>query len=384
MHLRNHCSSLFCMVTVALALAACGDDTSGSSSSGTGDAATSTGAGTGTGTGTGTGSSSAGTDSSSSSSSDSSASSSSSGSGGAAPAAPEVVAAFDPAASELPEGLLIRETDALVGMALTGDIESVSLSNGERTVFGTVPGLPGDGTAFITGITLGLEGTIYVGLASFNEEVAAGIYMLTPEGGDAVLFASDPEMTFPNGLAYDPEDQLLYVADSAAGAIYVIDTNADVDLLVSDPILAGDPEACPGAPAGAPSVGANGLMLVNDNDELYVASSDQGALVKFNVNDGEAGPAELIAGPDCDLAGIDGFARDYNGTYVAAINRADKLIRIHVESGEIEPFVEGGLLDFPASVATEANGKLLVTSFALDAALAGETGAPALVRVSSF
>jgi len=261
-------------------------------------------------------------------------------------------------------------------MALTGTIELVNLSSGARDSFGQLPEPPA-GTAFMTGITIGLDGTVYAALASFTDEVAAGIYVVPADGGEAELFASNPEMTFPNGLAFNDEG-LLYVTDSAAGAIFVIDPLGEVDLLVTDPLLAGDPGAC-GAPSDSLPVGANGLFT--SGNQLYVTSTDQGVFLLFNVNDGEAGPPQIIAGPDCDLAGIDGVTRDYNGTYVAAVNRADQIVRISAESGEVEVVSEGGLLDFPASIAVEEPGTLVVTSFALDG---GTEGAPALVRIPTL
>ena len=86
-------------------------------------------------------------------------------------------------------------------------------------------------------------------------------------------------------------------------------------------------------------------------------------------------------GPDCDgLAGIDGIAFDADGAVVAAINRADRIVRI--DGGEIEILAEGEPLAFPASVAFDSAGDLYVTSFSLDDFLSGGSPAPALVRVA--
>jgi sugar lactone lactonase YvrE len=297
------------------------------------------------------------------------------GSGGEGSGA-EVISAFG--AGELPEGLVLRGGEALVGMAMTGVIESVSLSDGARSAFGQLPFTPPAGTSFMTGLSVSLDGlSVQAAFASFTEEAAPGVYTFPADGGEGVLFGSHPEMLFPNGLAWDPEELLepkLYVSDSALGAIFVVDgLTGETDLVVTDPILLG------GGPCGSGDVevGANGLYYVGD--DLYVASTDQGVVVRFDINDGEAGPPQIVAGPDCDLlAGIDGISRDSNGTYIGVVNRADRVVRIHPESGVVDNELEGGALDFPASIARSEDGDFIVTSFALES---GAEGAPGLVRV---
>lgn len=73
--------------------------------------------------------------------------------------------------------------------------------------------------------------------------------------------------------------------------------------------------------------------------------------------------------------------RSWPSSIVAAINRADRIVRIDPSNGDLTTIAEGSPLDFPATVALEADGAILVTSFALDGILSGGEAAPALVRV---
>src|ERR1700685_1862407 len=56
----------------------------------------------------------------------------------ATPAAPSMVAAFDPAAGELPEGVATKDGFAYVGFAPLGEIARVDVRTGSRAHFGRV------------------------------------------------------------------------------------------------------------------------------------------------------------------------------------------------------------------------------------------------------
>ncbi len=303
------------------------------------------------------------------------------GGGGGAPAEVDVVATFDPAAFELPEGLAIDGTGALVGFAFTGLVDAVALDGGARTPFASLPPPPAN-TSFMTGLGRDAEGRLYGALVSFTSDAQAGIYRAPQAGGPATLFASHAQMAFPNGLAWSSDGDL-YVTDSTFGGVFTIDDAGVATAWLSDPVLAGDPVAC-GGQADDIAVGANGIVWTAGG--LYVAGSDQGVLVHVPIEaDGSAGDVEIVAGPDCAaLAGLDGITLDEDGSIVGAVNRADKVVRIDPASGEITVIAEGAPLDFPASLAFAGEGTeraLYVTSFGLGKFLAGETPSPALVRI---
>jgi hypothetical protein len=302
------------------------------------------------------------------------------GAGGGAEAQAEVVAALDPAAFELPEGLYVDGDRAIVGFAFTGAIEAIDLATGARTPLGAAP-TPPQNTAFMTGVTLDSEDRVLAAYVSFTDAAAPGIYRTAPGGGAAALWASAPQLVFPNGFAWG-DDGRLFVTDSAYGGVFAVDSDGEVAPWVQDELLSGAPTVCD-QPADALPVGANGVVWTPEG--LLVASSDRGLLARVPFEaDGSAGAVEVIAGPDCELlAGIDGITLDLDGTVLAAINRSNTLVRIDVGGG-VEPVFSGSPLDFPATVAFGGEGDeraLYVTSFALGSFLGGGTPAPALVRV---
>lgn len=287
----------------------------------------------------------------------------------------EVLVELDAAAFELPEGLAIDGTDAIVGFAFTGAVERIALADGTRTPFAATPPPPPN-TSFVTGVTLDDEGRLYAAVVSFTPDLTAGIYRAPADGGDATLWATDEGMTFPNGFAWD-DDGRLFVSDSTAG-ISTVDADGVVTPWFADEQLAGDPTACD--QQAMFTVGPNGIAW--SPDALWVASSDRGILARVPIEaNGDAGALELVAGPDCELGGIDGIALDADGTVIAAVNRQDKIVRID-DAGTITTIVEGDPLAFPASLAFADDGALVVTSFALDDFLAGQPASPSIVRVT--
>jgi sugar lactone lactonase YvrE len=357
------------LVILTLALAACGDDgvgaggSAGDSAGGAGGDGGAQASAGGTGGSGGEGTASGG-----------------GGAGGGAEAQAEVLAPLDPAAFEFPEGLYVDGDRAIVGFAFTGALEAVDLATGARTPLGAAP-TPPQNTAFMTGVSLDSDDRILAAYVSFTDAAAPGIYRTAPGGGDASLWASAPEMVFPNGLAWG-EDGRLFVTDSAYGGVFAVDADGEVTSWVQDELLSGAPTAC-GQPADALPVGANGLVWTPEG--LLVASSDRGLLarVPFEV-DGSAGALEVIAGPDCELlGGIDGLTLDEDGTVIAAINRTNTLVRVD-PAGGVETIFSGPPLDFPASPMFGGQGSeraLYVTSFALGSFLGGGSPAPAIVRV---
>lgn len=111
-------------------------------------------------------------------------------------------------------------------------------------------------------------------------------------------------------------------------------------------------------------------------------NTDKATLVRIPRDAaGKAGTPTIFAGPDCDmLGGADGLARAPDGSFVVALNRQDKLVRVSA-AGAFETIAKGAPLDFPASVAFHGSD-LYVTNFALFTASAGKLASPALVKLS--
>ena len=295
------------------------------------------------------------------------------------PAAASLLVGFVAAAGELPEGVALKDGRAYVGFAPLGRIDEVDLRSGSKRPFGTLPA-PVPNKGFMTGLTFGPSGDLYAALVSFDSSVQAGVYRVPSGGGDAVLFAKDARMVFPNGLLFDARGDL-YVTDSAAGTIFRVTPTGVVSPWTTSELLAGDASACGGSGNPFP-IGANGLVI--SSGSLFATNTDKGSLVRVpEQQDGTAGEPEVVAGPDCAaLAGADGVTTDVDGDFVVAVNRQNKVVRVPPSGTPVSELVSGAPVEFPASLAWD-DTTLILTSFALANASTGKPAKPGLVVVSS-
>jgi len=212
---------------------------------------------------------------------------------------------------------------------------------------------------------------------SFDPSVQPGIYRVPAAGGQAALFAKAPGMVFPNGLAFDANG-VLFVTDSAAGALYKVSPSGTASVWVSSPLFAGDAKECGGSGNPFP-IGANGIVA--RDGAFYVTNTDKGLVVRVaSAPDGSARPPEVVAGPDCGaLAGADGLVVDGAGDLVVAVNRQNQLVRL-ASRGRMDVITQNGALDFPASV-TRGASAVFVTNFALANASSGKPAHPGLLRI---
>jgi len=292
------------------------------------------------------------------------------------PAETRLLAAFNPAAGELPEGLATTSDAAFVGFAPLGEIARVDLRTGESARFAKLP-KPVPGKGFMTGLAFGADGALYAALVSFDPSVQPGIYRVPAAGGQATLFAKAPGMLFPNGLVFD-EKGALFVTDSAAGAVYRVSPSGDATVWASNALLVGDAKECGGSGNPFP-IGANGIVA--RDGAFYVTNTDKGLVLRVaSAPDGSARTPEIVAGPDCGaLAGADGLVVDGSGNLVVAVNRQNKLIRLAI-GGRMDVIRQNGALDFPASLTRDA-GAVFVTNFALASASSGKPAHPGLLRI---
>ncbi len=294
----------------------------------------------------------------------------------AAPLAPEFLRHFDAAAGELPEGLVLAQDAAYVGFAPTSRVVRVDFATGESTPYGQLPA-PVSGQGFMTGLAQSPTGEVYAGLASFVPEVQAGIYRIPKAGGAATLFAKDSALPFPNALAFD-SDGALFATDSGTGSVFRILPDGHAQRWASGDALTGQKEACNSAGPGF-AIGANGIVV--ERDAVFVVNMDHATLLKIPRDaSGNAGLPQVLAGPDCDaLGGADGLARAPDGSFVIAVNRQNKLVRV-TNGGAIETIAQGAPFDFPATVAYRGT-TLYATNFALTTASAGKPSLPGLLQI---
>jgi sugar lactone lactonase YvrE len=108
---------------------------------------------------------------------------------------------------------------------------------------------------------------------------------------------------------------------------------------------------------------------------------DKATLVKIpRAAAGGAGTPSIVAGPDCAaLGGADGLARAPDGSFVVAVNRQNKIVRV-TTAGRIATLASGPPFDFPATLAYRG-ATLYATNFALKNASAGKPASPGVVRL---
>lgn len=293
----------------------------------------------------------------------------------------EVVAAFDPAMGQLPEGLALRGDDAFVAFAPTGQVWRVDTTGVDAPEpFAAVPPLPPN-MAFITGLAFDDADRLLVALPSFAPEVTTGIYRAPAEGGEATLFATHAMMGFPSAIRQESGGDL-FVTDSFAGAVFRIDAEGSAEVWIADPLLVGEASFC-GHEEALFDIGANGLVVTDDR--LYVAVSHAATVVEIPIEaGGVAGAPTVLAGPDCDaIGGIDGFDLGADGKLYAAVNAGDTIVTVDTDTGAVEVVTADAALDFPATVRIGTAGgepALYVTNFALQNAVAGNPAAPSLAR----
>lgn len=292
---------------------------------------------------------------------------------------PTTLLGFDAAKGQLPEGLVIGDDGrAFVGFAPSGEIVAVDLNaaSPKATAFTKLP-TPAPNMGFATGLALDGSKRLYGALVSFTPDVQAGIYRAPAGGGEATLFASDPGMVFPNGIAVRSDGSLL-VTDSAAGTVFAVSTTGKVTPWSKSDLFVGKKDFC-GPDLNTFDIGANGLALARD--AAWVVNNDRGSVIRVPVlADGSAGTPEVFVAPNCAvLGGADGVTLAPDGALYVAVNRQDRVVRVAPDR-TLTTVAEGGVLDFPASLAVRGSS-LVVTSFALGRAQKGANPKPALVSV---
>ena len=219
--------------------------------------------------------------------------------------------------------------------------------------------------AALLGLAIDSEGVVFAALDS-GEDATRGVWRV--EGGqEPVRLAGSENMVFPNALTFDAAGNL-YATDSELGQIWKFAGDsaptqpwADSDLLRP---LEEDP-------FGDPVPGANGIAFYED--QLYVANTEKGLLVRFPINEnGTAGAAELVAGGDPRLISLDGIAADINGDIHGVIPgytiapsffpdvEFAPLIKIDTETGAISSLIfddpDNPQFDVPLSLAFGQTG----------------------------
>jgi gluconolactonase len=163
-----------------------------------------------------------------------------------------------------------------------------------------------DGSIFFTDPPYGLAG-----MTAWKELPFNGVYRLAPDG-DLVLLADDFDR--PNGLAFSPDEQALYVADTSRGHIRSFDVSTDGGISNGKVFIEMQaPE--PGAPDGM-KVDREGNVYCTGPGGFWIISPEGKCLAKVR-------PPELpanLAWGDADMKSLYLTAR--TGLYRIRLNIA--------------------------------------------------------------
>jgi sugar lactone lactonase YvrE len=257
---------------------------------------------------------------------------------------PERLLSFDPTIRELPESIAINKRGTkYLSLTPRGEIRAVSPDNQHQSTFASFELGAASGLVGTTGVTVYPNGTVYVGLLTYNAAGADahGVWRVTPDGQRS-LFAGWPPNTFPNGL--HPYGKSVLVTDTSGGSVLRV-RDGSWEVWASDPALAGTGDFGFGFP-----LGANGIARGSDGT-VYVANIEKAQIVAIPIGpDGSAGTPEPFVS-DPLLFGADGLAIDTRDNLYVAVNAGNRLLRV-LADGTVETLASAADgLDGPAEVA---------------------------------
>ena len=192
----------------------------------------------------------------------------------------QVVASFDEAQGQNPEGIAIGRTGAIfVSVSPLGDVWRIPPGS---TIPSPSATLTGSHRAQISGSSDSRSivfGNVYGAVQSANPE-ANGVWRFDRFTGDATRLPGTAGMGIPNGLAFDKQMNL-YVTDSARGAIWRIPWGGEAAIWLQDPALTGDGSLGLG-------LGANGIAV--QRGVFTVTNTERRTILRIPKVGGEPGP----------------------------------------------------------------------------------------------
>jgi sugar lactone lactonase YvrE len=285
------------------------------------------------------------------------------------------VITFDAALGELPEGVAAdRHGNLYVSMPRLGEVRKIAPDGSQALLAELEPGALGP-----LGLAVDREGSVYAAVTSFDP-ASHGVWRLRTT--TMVRLPGSWNITFPNAIAFAPEQDALYVTDTFRGAVWRIPRDGSAELWVEDELLRGTGVI---RADGLP-LGANGIAY--SRQTLFVANTDKGLVARIPVQpDGSAGEPSLFA-EDAALFSIDGLAADATGNLYAAVIGFHRIMRISRDGASLTPVAtvaEG--VDCPASIAFGRRGAdrlaVFVTNYPIPACPAPgmPRAGPAVVRI---
>lgn len=277
---------------------------------------------------------------------------------------PAVLASFV-SGQDIPESVTTDDAGNLY--VSVGNTVQVRHPGGSFGVFSTLP-LP----IAALGVKVGPDGCVYNASTSLTADPGAFVWRMCG-AGNVEAFAELDQSGAPNDLAFD-DDGTLYVTDPLLGQIWKIDEDGNPQVFLQHPLLAGNP-ADPALIFR--QIGVNGIAFDKHHRYLYVANTDQGSVLRIDMN--KPTPVPVVFAQDARLRGADGIAFDQSGDLFVAVNAQDAFVSID-KKGRITTVASGGLLDAPSSVVFGATNQdkhaLYLESSAFSRTLGLQPGTP--------
>ncbi|MBX7552138.1 hypothetical protein [Streptomyces sp. NPDC004232] len=256
-----------------------------------------------------------------------------------------ITAHFGLAAGQTPDNIALEpDGSADLTLAYARQIAHVT-PEGTTRISATLPAVTHPDTplvhqAVVTGIARAHDGTLYVNYATGTSRT--GIWRLAP-GEEPEQIAQLPANGYPNGLALDERQGVLYAADSVLGTVWRVPQQGGPATA-----WARDTALKPLTGPSASGCGVNGLKV--HRGAVWVSNTDRGTLLRIPVGQGgSAGRAETLAH---GLDGIDDFAFTGSGrTVVAALNKANQVVLVRRDGSRTDALGQRDGLSNPASVA---------------------------------
>jgi streptogramin lyase len=251
-----------------------------------------------------------------------------------------VVAAFDEAKGQNPEGIAIGRNGTLfVSVSPLGDVWRIPPGSTQPQPFAHVDGIVPGRDFGLLGLAVDVFGNVYGAVQSANPD-PNGVWRFDRRTGAATRLPGTSGMGIANGLAFDKQMNL-YVTDSALGAIWRIPWRGTASIWLQDPALTGNGSLNLGVP-----LGVNGLAI--QRGVLTVTNTERRTVLQIPKVAGQPGAISLLTSlPAGDNP--DGVTMDVFGDAFVAMNLANAIGEV-TPGGSMHVVASGDPLDFPSSV----------------------------------
>jgi sugar lactone lactonase YvrE len=259
------------------------------------------------------------------------------------------VAHFDVNALQQPENITLEPGGAAdVTFNQARQVARVS-KDGSVSILATLPA-PATGTAKVSGIVRGKDGSLYV---NYNAGSQSGIWRIAPGDRTPVQVVALPEVKFLNGLTLDRRQDNLYATDSISGTVWKVSLKSG-----TASVWARGAEFEPST-ARSSGFGANGIKV--HDGAIWVSNTDKGTLLRVPIGvHGTAGAVTTVAQ---GLTAIDDFAFTGDGdTVLAAQNFVSEVSIVHPDGTHQTVLTATDGLSNPTSIAVRGSSAYVASA----------------------